>query len=219
MTVIATAEGVRAPHVVVPLPEPAVITRGAVARLGFDNGLEGYDLRGAAHLDGLLEAHLAEPLPVVWADDRNVHVEYPLASRVLHRPRGNTVGLNTAVPWALDVHGGAAHLDADLAGTDIRSVTFHAGAAHIRLALAHPTAPCTIRLTSVKDLRIERPADVPIRLEVAKGAAKVSLDDRRYGAVGGGLSERTHHNRATEPGYCVIISGSADTLVISGRAG
>jgi hypothetical protein len=211
MNVIATSAGVRAPHIVVPFAEAAP----DVARLSFDSGLSRLGLRADERETGLLAADFAGPLPLVWAAGHNVHVEYPLGSRLLHRMGPNAVRLSPAAAWALDVHGGAEHLDADLTGLDVRSVAFHSGAAHLRLVLGRPAAPTTIRLTSVKDLRVERPAGVPVRLEIGKGATKVRLDDRWFGAVGGGLIEESSPPHGGGHGYQVVVSGSADTVTIA----
>lgn len=214
MRIIATARGIRAEQVVVPFPDPLAESHQDTARLCFDNGLAHVEL-GAAVIGRLLEARFDGPLPVVWADDGNVHVEYPLGSRLLRRSRRNSVVLNATVPWALDVHGGTAHLDADLRRVDVRSATFHSGAAHVRLALGRPAAPCTIRVASVSDLVLERPGDVPVRLEIGGGATKVELDGRWFGAVGGGLVE--HAGDGTSAGYHLIIGGGADRVTVTGR--
>lgn len=211
MSVLATAAGVRDPHVVVPFAGPAP----DAARLIFDSGLARFALGADEGVSGLLAADFAGPLPLVWTAGHSVHVEYPLGSRLLHRMGPNAVRLNPATPWALDVHGGAEHLDADLTGLDVRSVAFHSGAAHVRLVLGEPAAPTTIRLTAVRDLRVERPAGVPVRLAIGKGATRVRLDDRWFGAVGGGLTEETSGPGTGGNGYQVIVSGAADTVTIA----
>lgn len=207
MPKFATSEGVRAEHVVVPLPAAC-----PAARLSFDNGLERVTLRSDAAQDTMLDARFGAPPPTVWTAEANVHVAYPAGARLLRRSSPSTVVLNPSVAWALDFHGGTSHLDADLTGTDLGSVTFHSGAAHLRLVLDRPARTRVIRLTSVMDLRIERPADVPVRLEAAKGITEVSLDDQRYGAVGGGLNQHTHYAEA--PGYRIIITGGADRVTL-----
>lgn len=211
MTVIANRDGVRAEHVLVPLPD----TGPNEARLSFDNGLERVNLRTGDDAGALLTAAFGEPLPAVWVADWNVHVEYPLGSRVFRRHHPSSLWLNPAVPWSLDVHGGASEWDADLTDIDVRSVTLHSGAAHIRLTLGRPSRARTIRVGAVKDLRIERPAGVPVRLEMAKGATKVALDDRRFGAVGGGLLDHTGGYDPDQPHYAVTVAGGADTVTIS----
>ncbi|MDT7712624.1 MAG: hypothetical protein QOG46_1313 [Pseudonocardiales bacterium] len=64
-----------------------------------------------------------------------MHVEYPLGARLLRRMPPGAVSLNPAVAWPLDVHDGAAHLDADLRGDAMQAVSFHSGVAHSRLML------------------------------------------------------------------------------------
>ncbi|HEY8482557.1 MAG TPA: hypothetical protein VIL71_22280 [Spirillospora sp.] len=208
MHTFVTKEGVREEHVVV--AEPPACT---AARLSFDNGLEQATLQADTSAAGLLEARFGGPLPTVWAADANVHVVYPTGSRLLRRSRPSSVLLNPSVSWALDFHGGVSHVEADLRGIDLRSVTLHSGAAHLRLVLDRPSETRVIRLASVKDLRIERPAQVPVRLQAAKGITGVTLDDERYGAVGGGLTRSTHPSDV--PGYELIISGGADTVTVT----
>jgi hypothetical protein len=67
----------------------------------------------------------------------------------------------------------------------------------------------------VNDLRIQRPADVPVRLEVAKGATKVALGNRSVGAVGGGLADQTSGYDESDARYLVIIAGGADTVTVA----
>lgn len=198
----ATSSGIREAHVAVPRR-----TDLDTARLSFDNGLEGLHLVSGSDLDGILEGEFADPLPVVWTSEHNVHVEYPLGARLLRRPRANTVRLARDLTWAIDVHGGGAQLTADLTDLSLQSLSFHSGLAHAHLKLG-PT-PCVVRLGSVKDLRIERPDGVPVRLRLAKGAAKITLDDNHVGAVGNGL------DLGTDGGYEVLVSGGADTITIT----
>lgn len=211
MHTFATREGVREEHVVAAAPAAST-----AARLSFDNGVERASLRADASATELLEARFGAPLPTVWADDANVHVVYPLGARLLRRSNPSSLVLNPSVPWALDFHGGVSHVDADLRGVDLRSVTFHSGAAHLRLVLDRPAETRVIRLASVKDLRIERPARVPVRLEAAKGITGVTLDDERYGAVGGGLTRSTGPSDA--PGYRLIVAGGADGVTVTSQS-
>jgi hypothetical protein len=215
MTTTVTRQGVRAEHVTVPFAGDADDLTGNAARLSFDNGLSRLDLRADADLDQLLDARFSDPAPTVWAADSSVHVEYPLGSRLLRRMGQNAVRISPRLPWSVDVHGGAAHLDADLTGVDLRFFAAHSGMAHARLALGRPAGTTTIRLDSVKDLRIERPGDVPMRVEIAKGATKVTLDDRHFGAIGSGLTDQTSGYTDADARYLVIVSGGADTLSIT----
>lgn len=205
----ATTAGVREAHVVVPRGP------GDNARLSFDNGLERLHLRTGELSGDLVETDFSDPVPVVWASEHNVHVEYPLGARLLRRMKPSSVTLDPGVTWSIDVHGGASHLTAELADLRLRAVSFHSGVAHSRLTLGRPTGRCAIHLSAAKDLRIERPGDVPVRVEIAKGAVKVALDHKRFGAVGNGLSEETGGYETTSDGYLVIVSGGVDGLTIT----
>ncbi|MGH3372605.1 MAG: hypothetical protein ACRDPR_21675 [Nocardioidaceae bacterium] len=205
----ATPTGVREAHVVVPRGP------GNTARLSFDNGLERLDLRARNLAGTLAETDFADPVPVVWASGHNVHVEYPLGARLLRRAKPSSVTIDTGVSWSLDVHGGAAHLTAELADVPVQALSFHSGVVHSRVVLGRPSGRCTIHLSSLKDLRIERPADVPVRLEIAKGATKVDLDDQRFGAVGNGLAAQTNGFDSSPDGYLVVVSGGVDGLTIT----
>ncbi|TDC04816.1 hypothetical protein E1267_21500 [Nonomuraea longispora] len=75
-----------------------------------------------------------------------------------------------------------------------------------------PARTRVIRLASVEDLRVERPAGVPVRVEFARAATKLRLDDQWYGAVSGGLTQATHDGDA--PGYQMIVAGGAGTVTV-----
>lgn len=207
----ATNTGVRDTDVVIPWDPPA----GEPARLSFDNGLEHYRLAADPRLATLLQAHFAEPPPVVWATGHAAHVEYPVGSRLLRRMGRSEIRLHPGVPWSLEVHGGAAHLDADLADLRLRAVTFHGSLAHSTIALSRPIGPCMIRLGAVKELRIVRPADVPVRVEIAKGSTNVRLDGRRFGAVGKGLADQAAGYDTAQDRYLIIATGGVDGLTIT----
>lgn len=210
MATIVTQQAVREAEIAVPISEKL----DGEARLSFDDGLERVDLRAGDDPEALLTARFGEPLPSVWAAGGTVHVGYRIGSRLLRRVRPSTIRLNPAVPWALDVHGGTDGLDADFTGVDIRSVAFHSGVADARLVLGRPDRPRPIRFASLKNVRVERLAGVPVRLELAGGATNVALDDRRYGALGGGLADHTEGYAPAAPHYLVIVAGGADTLTI-----
>ncbi|MFC6879513.1 MULTISPECIES: hypothetical protein [Actinomadura] len=189
---IATPEGVRDEHVVVPMP-PA-----GVARLSFDNGLSRLALR-AGELPHLLEATFAEPLPIVWAVDAKTHIEYPLGARLLPRTRTSRVHLNPSLPWSVDVHGAAEGLDADLTGVDLCSLAFHAGLARAAIALGRPRGTRTVRLASVDGLRLVRPRGVPVRVRTGESR----------------LLDETPGYDAAADRYLVIVSGGASGLVLA----
>lgn len=206
--------GVSAERVVVPLPPTACDE----ARLSFDNGVERLRVHADQAVRALLEARFGEPLPVLWSTRCSVHVEYPLGSRLLRRTRPNTIRLSTALAWSLDVHGGTAAMAADLTAVQVKALSFHGGVARSRLALGRPNGLCTIRLSSVKDLQITRPASAPVRLEVARSATNVRLDGRGFGAVAAGLTDQSADYQGVRDRYLVLVSGGVDGLAVEALA-
>lgn len=211
MTMIATRDGVRAAEVVVPFDDETP----DIARLTFDNGVQNLTLTGAAAAEVMMEATFGEPLPQTWTAGGTVHVEYPLGARFLRRMGDNTIALNSQLPWSVDVHGGMSHLVADLTGVAVRSLACYTGAAHSRIELGRPTAPSTLRFTSVSELHLTRPAGVPVRLEITKSATRLEFDGTSLGAISGGFTNQTDGYDPDEPGYLIILSGSAARLTIS----
>jgi hypothetical protein len=119
------------------------------------------------------------------------------------------------VIWSLDVHGGAAHLAADLSALRLRAMSFHSGVARARIALGVPSGQVTLRFSSLLDLVLSRPGSVPVRIELSRGAREVSLDARRLGAVGNGLADATAGYEAAVNRYLVVITGGVDKFTVA----
>ena len=64
------------------------------------------------------------------------------------------------------------------------------------------------------DLRIHRPAGVPVQLRVRGGASRVTLDEQRLGAVGGELRLATPDEAARTDLYQIEIDGGASRLTV-----
>lgn len=214
MATTITRDGVRGEHVEAAFADPGP---GRPAVLTFDNGLSRARLAGDPALQGLLAAWFGDPLPLAWVAGTTVHVKYPIGARLLRKTNPNTIHISPRVPWTVDLHGGVERLEADLSGIDLHAFTSHGGAADVRLVLGRPSGTCTIRLDSVRALRLVRPGDVPVRIELGKGATDVALDDRRFGAVGGGLTDETSGYDTAQARYLVVVPGGAAGLAV-GRA-
>jgi len=211
MTLRATPTGVQADHVVVPWPSED----HPVSRLSFDNGIEDVEMHGDSGIVELLDATFADPVPVVRTVANDVHIEYPLGSRFLRRGGGaSRLRMNPSANWSIEIHGGAANVDADLTRLNVQAITFHAGAADCRLALPRPAGECILRSKSLRNLRVIRPRDVPVRIEATKGVTKVTVDGRSYGAIGGGLVDETPRFGAAVDRYVLAITGGVTGLTV-----
>jgi hypothetical protein len=132
------------------------------------------------------------------------------------RNRGR-IALSGRVPWAIELHGGAARLRAQLAGADITEITVGGGASHVDLDLPAPTGRVPISFGGgVSSVSVLRPKDVPVRLSLGGGAARIVLDEQRFGAVGGPI-ELCSGPADAAGCYDIHIGGGAHALTIATR--
>jgi hypothetical protein len=68
-------------------------------------------------------------------------------------------------------------------------------------------------------VRIRRPAGVPVRLRVGRGVADLRFDQQEWGAVGGGLRLVTPEATQAPDRYEIEIASGAAHLEISAEEG
>jgi hypothetical protein len=182
--------------------------------------------RGAAHLaihgagmEDLFRAHFDQPVPSVTVNGGTVTVQYPRFSpRGWLRPgtrRGGSVTLNQDMAWHIMIRRGVAHLDADLRGLRLEALELGQGASQVEVRLPRPAGVVPVRIRGgASQVRIRRPAGVPVRLRVGRGVADLRFDEQAWGAVGGGLRLATH-----EGTQALEIASGAAHLEISAEEG
>jgi hypothetical protein len=130
-------------------------------------------------------------------------------------PPGRRLTLTTSVPWELDVHGGAANLDADLRGVELLSLRIGSGASGLEISLPPPVGAVAVTIGGgVSNVRILRPAEVPVRLQVRGGASKLTFDDESLGAVGGRLRLQSDGFAERHDRYEITVGGGASRLTV-----
>jgi hypothetical protein len=183
--------------------------------------------RGAAHLaihgasmEELFRAHFDPPVPSVTVDGGTVTVQYPrLSPRGWLRPgthRGGRVTLNQDLAWQVTVRGGVADLDADLRDLRLESLELGQGASQVEVRLPRPAGVVPVRVRGgASQVRIRRPAGVPVRLRVGRGVADLRFDEQEWGAVGGGLRLETPEASQAPDRYEVEVTSGAAHLEIT----
>lgn len=182
--------------------------------------------RGAAHIaihgasmDDLFRAHFDQPVPSVAVDGGTVIVRYPrFGERGWFRSgrRGGEVTLNQEVAWRIEVRGGVAHLDADLRDLRLEALDLGEGASQVEVRLSRPAGVVPVSIHGgASDVRIRRPAGVPVRLRVGRGVADLRFDEQAWGAVGGELRLVTPEATQAPDCYEIEIASGAAHLEIS----
>jgi hypothetical protein len=200
--------------------------RGArtAGRLEFSRGAAHLAIHGAS-MEDLFRARFDQPVPSVTVDGGTVTVQYPrFGPRGWLRPgarRGgnvtpNNVTLNQDVAWHVTVRGGVARLDADLRNLRLEALELGQGASQVEVRLPRPAGVVPVRIRGgASQVRIRRPAGVPVRLRVGRGVADLRFDEQAWGAVGGGLRLATPDATQAPDRYEVEVASGAAHLEVS----
>ena len=129
----------------------------------------------------LFVARFDGAVPRVDVAGGTVHIRHARA----RRNRGR-IALTGRVPWSVEIRGGAARLRAELASADdVRRSRSAAAPATSTWICPCPTGRVPIRFGGgVSQLSVLRPKGVPVRLTIGGGAARIALDEQRFGGVG-----------------------------------
>jgi DNA-binding MarR family transcriptional regulator len=157
------------------------------ARLLFRSGANELTLRGESGLADLYRARFEGPVPMVRVRDGSVVIGYKgFGNPWDWRKRNAELALTTAIPWTVDIVGGANKLTADLREIDVRSFDVTGGADSLRVSVGRPRGAVPVRiLGGGNKVRVDRPAGVPARVIVDGGAAGIELDRQRLGSTAG----------------------------------
>jgi hypothetical protein len=154
----------------------------AEGHLHIERGLDGVTIKTAAGLGDLLHGAWKTP-PEVAVEGGSVTLRYPRLRRT--RSGGDVITLNAAVPWDISIDGGVHHVEADLRGIKLRSLTVKGRVSRSVLLLGRPDQDVRLDLGATDRLTVRRPPEVQVRVRITKGAAQVAIDDQTYRAIGG----------------------------------
>ncbi len=210
----------------------APVAGTTTGRLVFLSGAPNVVLRGDPSLRELYRARFEGPVPRVRVRDGVVTVHYGRfnwfdwrarlgdvnVEAMLHwrKDRGE-IALNPAVPWDIELRGGATRLSADLRLVDLRSFELTGGTSRVELSLPRPAGVVSIRFTGgMSIVSIHRPPGVAARLTLKGGAGQIVLDDQRVKGPGNLLLETPGAGSAAAR-YEVEITGGASRVTLDER--
>lgn len=185
-------------------------------RLVFANGASQITLRAGSGTDDLYRARFEGAAPKVTEEDGVVTVRYGKRFRLFDR-RGQPgeVTLNPAVPWEIEVRGGAYEVEADLSGLELASFTLSRGFSNVKLTLPEPAETVPIRLSGgASKVSISRPAGTEARVTMKGGASALTFDEQSFDAVGGRVQLQSPGYDGTTDRYDIEISGGASEITI-----
>jgi hypothetical protein len=175
--------------------------------------------RGAAHLrigvDGsmadLYRARFEGKVPDIRVDGGTVTIKY----RPSLHPTHGKITLSGRVPWAINARTGMSDVMADLQQLELTGLEISGGASRLEIRLPRPKAAVRVRIgAGASDLKLIRPAGVPVRVRIRGGASKLAIDDFRVGAAGGKTDWRSPDYDLVEGGYDIEIGAGASKVTV-----
>lgn len=185
------------------------ITAGTLA---FTGGARGVDICAGQTSDRLFTARFQGRQPKVSVTGKStVRVHYRAGSH----PTQGLIHLNPAVEWAIQIWGGASHLDADVTGLELASITIDGGASHVTMRIPEPGGRVPIHIRrGASQVTILRPSGVPAGLDVRRGASQLIFDEERFGALGGDIRLNSSKGDRSSGRYDIEVGGGASRLRI-----
>lgn len=188
------------------------------ARLELRGGPAHLTVRGGAPAGLLYQAGFEGRAPRVQLEGDTLAVAYPRERLFGGRRSRGDLALSAEVRWEIELRGGAARVDFELAEVPVRAVELTGGVSNVSLSLPRPEGMARLRISGgANRLAVLRPAGVAARLHLTGGVAQLALDAQRLGAVGGEAWLETPGFAAAAPRWEVEVSGGASALSVGVR--
>ena len=131
------------------------------------------------------------------------------------RAREIDAQLNPSAAWSIEIDGGITDLDCDLRHVPFGGLEVRGGANHLRLRLPPPNGTVRIGLEGgSSEMRVSRPAGVPVAVAAAGGIAQLRLDDVRRQASATDLRLETPGYDRVPDRYLLELEGGLADLTV-----
>ena len=132
------------------------------------------------------------------------------------RAREIDAHLNPSAAWSIEVDGGITDLEGDLRDVPFGGLEIRGGANHLRLRLPAPNGTVRIGLEGgSSEIRVSRPAGVPVALAAVGGVAQLRLDEVRQHASATDLRLETPGYDRLPDRYLLELAGGVAQLVVT----
>jgi DNA-binding MarR family transcriptional regulator len=186
-------------------------------RLVVPAGISRLTLRAGADMAELYQARFEGSVPDVKTKDGVVTIRYPRRLWLLGGGQGTAeITLSAAIPWRIEIQGGASEITAELGGLNLAGLEMKGGMSMIRLELPVPSGVVPIRISGgASTMTVRRPVGVPARVHLKGWASAFVFDDQRFSYLGNDVRLQSPDYDATTAGYDIEVAGSASMVTIS----
>lgn len=174
-------------------------------------------LRADAGMGELYRANFDGPVPDVKAEGGIVTVRYPRRLWLFGSGRqGAEVTLSAAVPWWIEISGGASEVVAELGGLDLSGLEIRGGMSMFRVDLPEPAGTVPVRISGgASEILVRRPPGVAARVHLKGWASQLTFDDRIYSSVGSNVRLQSPGYEDAARRYYIEVSGSASEFTLT----
>jgi DNA-binding MarR family transcriptional regulator len=174
-------------------------------------------LRGESGFADVYRADFKGTVPEVKFDGGAVTIRYPRRLRLFDRSKQESeVVLNAAVPWRIELRGGAVTTTIALADLNLVGLEIRGGASSVTVALPRPTGTVPVRIAGgASGITMSRPPGVEIGIRLKGWAAQLTFDDQTYDAIGKEWRLQSPGYADADRRYDVEIDGSASDVTIA----
>ena len=190
------------------------------ARLVVSSPVSRLTARAGAGMIDLYQASFEGPAPDVKVREGIVTIRYPrrLLALVGGEKRAAEVTLNNAIPWQIEIQGGAAEIIAELGGLELTRLEVKGGLGMSRVELPVPSGVVPIRISGgALEINVRRPAGVAARVHLKGWASTLDFDDQRFSNLGNDVRLQSPDFDPTAPYYDIEVATSVSMVRITSR--
>lgn len=190
--------------------------------LVFTPGAAGLKLLADSSMAELIRAHFEGQVPEVNVEGGTVTVAYrrvPIVDWLLHwrEPLARVI-LNGAIPWRVQLRGGASNVEAEMQWLELLGMEIEGGASQVALSLPRPGGTVAMRIGGgASNLTLYRPMGVEAQVTLDGGASNLTLDDQYLGSVGGAVRWQTSGYAGASDRYDIQVAGGSSHLTVARR--
>lgn len=179
----------------------------------FETGAAKMTIRGS-DMSELYRARFEHPIPDVKVHGGNVRIHYPGVPFLSFREKPAEVTLNSAIPWKIEISGGASNMLADLSKLEITGFEVSWGINNARILLPKPSGTVPVKLGwGVKKVSILRPEGTAMRFYAHPGTNGLTLDGEHFAATAAKRWETDGYGKARDRYDVEVTYGAKDLLV------
>ena len=136
------------------------------------------------------------------------------------RKRVATLGLNTTIPWTIEIVGGVNRVEADLRDIEVRRFELTGGSERLQLEFGRPRGDVSVKIVGgAKTIRLERPAGIPVQVKVVGGSGALTMDGEGLRRQGGVAKTEGRGWANAKDRYALEVVGGSKSIDIVERAG